>query len=311
MVVKKTIALTLLFLFNIGFALKCNLLAQNEVIPIWTSTIPNSIENTNFRSKEIYKEGRITKVTKPTLTAFIPKENISNGTAVIICPGGGYHHLTIEKEGSKVAKWLNSLGITAFVLKYRLPNDSIMKFKAIGPLQDAQEAIRIVRRNAKKWNLNTDKIGIMGFSAGGHLASTLATQYNNPIYKTVDSISAKPNFSILIYPVISMKDEITHKGSKNNLLGELPSQEIIQKFSNELQVNNETPMAFLVHASDDMSVPVENSINYYLSLKNNNVPAELHIYEKGGHGFGLGRKDTSKNWTLVCENWLRENALIE
>jgi acetyl esterase/lipase len=301
--------IVLFFLFNLGFIPV--LFAQDEVIPVWSSTIPNSIDVSNNQYQEVIVNERVYKVSKPTLSVFFPAKEVATNTAVVICPGGGYKLLAIEKEGYKVAKWLNTLGITAVVLKYRLPNDSIMINKSIGPLQDAQEAIRIVRRNAKKWNLNEDKIGIMGFSAGGHLASTLTTHYNDTLYNLGDNLSAKPNFSLLIYPVISMNSEITHQGSKTNLLGESPSNELVTAFSNELQITAATPKTFLVHASDDGSVPVENSVLYYLALKANQVPAELHIYEKGGHGFGLGKENTSKNWTFDCENWLKLNILNE
>ncbi|MBN1463228.1 MAG: alpha/beta hydrolase, partial [Paludibacteraceae bacterium] len=217
----------------------------------------------------------------------------------------------MDKEGTKIALWLNSQGITAFVLKYRLPNDLIMKDKTIGPLQDAQEAIRFVRRHALEWNLDANKIGIMGFSAGGHLAATLATHYNDKVYEAHDSTSARPNFSILIYPVISMMDEITHKGSRNDFLGKNPTISLVNKFSNELCVNSETLPAFIVHATDDKSVPVENSIIYYQALKRNNVNAELHLFEKGGHAFGLGVNEANKCWPELCEKWLRSNKYID
>ncbi|WP_338407113.1 alpha/beta hydrolase [uncultured Flavobacterium sp.] len=287
--------------------------SQTEIISVWPDTIPNVLANKDYQEIALYKEGNvynISKVTTPTLSVFLPENDKFNNTSVIICPGGGYSHLAMDKEGTKVAQWLNSLGIAAFVLKYRLPSDLIMKDKSIGPLQDAQEALRIVRRHAEKWKLNINKIGIMGFSAGGHLAATLSTHYNDKLYKTLDSISARPNFSILIYPVISMIDEITHKGSRNDLLGANPTTALVNKFSNELCVNSNMSPAFIVHATDDKSVPVENSLNYYQALKRHNVPAELHIFEKGGHGFGLGVKDTSQYWTEICENWLRSNKYI-
>ncbi|MCV9933136.1 alpha/beta hydrolase [Flavobacterium sp. LS1R47] len=286
---------------------------QNKIIPLWTTAIPNAINNASYTEKEVIKDGIVTsisQVTIPTLSIFLPHETKSNGTSVLIFPGGGYSHLSIEKEGMKVAKWLNTLGITAFVLKYRLPSDLIMEDKTIGPLQDAQEAIRFIRKNASQWNLDSNKIGVMGFSAGGHLASALATHYNDIAYKTDYSISARPSFSILIYPVIGMTNIVTHKGSQTNLLGINPSQELIDKFSNEKKVTPDTPAAFLVHATDDMVVPSENSINYYLALKNNKVSAELHLYEKGGHGFGLGVKDTSQFWTKDCVEWLKANSYL-
>jgi acetyl esterase/lipase len=203
------------------------------------------------------------------------------------------------------------MGVSAFVLKYRLPSDAIMKDKSVGPLQDVQEAIRIVRRNAKDWNINPRKIGIMGFSAGGHLASTASTHFTDKVYEVKDTTSARPDFSILIYPVISMDTAITHRGSRDNLIGKNPSKEQVVRFSNELQVNSNTPPAFLVHATDDNTVPVQNSMNYLLALKKNKVPGELHIYEKGGHGFGLGaNKGTAAEWPNACKSWLKVKGLL-
>ncbi|WP_242499295.1 alpha/beta hydrolase [Flavobacterium sp. 140616W15] len=287
--------------------------AQDKIIPLWITPIPNAINNAEYTEKEVLKDGIVTSVSHvsiPTLSIFTPHETKSNGTAILIFPGGGYSHLSIDKEGTKVAKWLNTLGITAFVIKYRLPSDLIMKDKTIGPLQDAQEAMRFIRKNASQWDLDSTKIGIIGFSAGGHLASTLSTHYNDVVYKTDYSISARPSFSILIYPVISMTKEVVHKGSQTNLLGTNPSLELINKFSNEKTVASDTPTAFLVHATDDTVVPSENSINYYLALKKNKIPAELHLYEKGGHGFGLGVKDTSQFWTRDCVEWLKANGYL-
>lgn len=287
--------------------------AQDKIIPLWITPIPNAINNAEYTEKEVLKDGIVTSVSHvsiPTLSIFTPHETKSNGTAILIFPGGGYSHLSIDKEGTKVAKWLNTLGITAFVIKYRLPSDLIMKDKTIGPLQDAQEAMRFIRKNASQWDLDSTKIGVIGFSAGGHLASTLSTHYNDIVYKTDYSISARPSFSILIYPVISMTKEVVHKGSQTNLLGTNPTLELINKFSNEKTVTSDTPTAFLVHATDDTVVPSENNINYYLALKKNKIPAELHLYEKGGHGFGLGVKDTSQFWTRDCVEWLKANGYL-
>jgi acetyl esterase/lipase len=288
------------------------LTAQNKVIDIWNGRIPGAIENDTIKETIFHLPNgapRIKLVTDPTLTLFKPNE--ANGTAVIICPGGGYEWLAFDKEGTNIADWLNKFGITAFVLKYRLPNDFIMQNKSIGPLQDAQEAVRIVRKNSAKWNIDPDKIGIMGFSAGGHLASTASTHFNEKVYRS-DSTSAKPDFSILIYPVISMRHEITHMGSRENLLGKNPGEQLIEHFSNELQVNKDTPPAFLVCAEDDRTVPVENSIQYFLALKKFGIPAELHIYEKGGHGFGMGSKgETEADWPEACVHWLKMNRFIK
>ncbi len=282
--------------------------AQKEVINIWKGKIPDSIENKNYKEEDLSNaEGiyQIRRVKVPTLSIFLrPKEN-SDGTAVVICPGGGYMHLAFTKEGIEVAKWLNSIGVAAFVLKYRLPSDQIMKDKTIGPLQDAQEAMRIVRRKAKEWNIDPNKIGIMGFSAGGHLAATLCTHYNAKVYDS-DTTSAKPDFSILLYPVISMKPGITHYGSMESLLGKNPTKEKIDWFSNELQVNKNTPPAFLALAGDDNVVPIQNSIDYFLALKKYKIPGELHIFNQGGHGFGLGKKGTTQsNWSLLCKAWMK------
>ncbi|MFB9076030.1 alpha/beta hydrolase [Flavobacterium procerum] len=282
--------------------------AQNQVVNLWEQ-VPGEIQNGSYKEKETLKDGKVqstSQVSIPTLSIFVPSAK-PNQTAVIICPGGGYSHLAIDKEGTKVAQWLNSLGITAFVLKYRLPNDLIMKNKNIGPLQDAQEALRYVRQNAAKWNLDIHKIGIMGFSAGGHLAASLSTHYDDNTYTSRFNVSARPDFSLLIYPVISMQNELTHKGSQTSLLGEKPSQDIIDSFSNEKKVTPQTPPAFLIHATDDGAVYAENSIAYYMALKKNGVATEMHIYEKGGHGFGLGIKDTSLYWTKDCTEWLKSH----
>ncbi|WJS94051.1 alpha/beta hydrolase [Flavobacterium johnsoniae] len=284
--------------------------AQNQVIPLWNK-IPDEIKAPDYKEKPEIKEGKMqstSQVSVPTLSIFIPKESKPNQSAVIICPGGGYQHLAFDKEGVKVAEWFNSIGIAAFVLKYRLPTDATMKNKNVGPLQDAQEAIRYVRQNASKWNIDPKKVGILGFSAGGHLAATASTHYDDKVYESAYKVSARPDFSLLIYPVISMENEITHKGSQTNLLGNNPSQELIDSFSNEKKVTAHTPPTFLIHTTDDTVVMPENSINYYLALKKNKVTAELHLYEKGGHGFGLGVNDTSKFWTRDCAEWLKVNG---
>ena len=286
--------------------------AQDKKIPLWEGQIPGEII-VNREENEVYKDNELqstSDVTVPTISIFTPTDVKANGTAVIIFPGGGYSHLSMNKEGKKVAKWLNSFGITAYLLKYRMPSDLTMRDKTIGPLQDAQEAVRMVRRNAKKWNLDSNKIGVIGFSAGGHLAATLSTNFSEITYESLDNTSPRPDFTILIYPVISMKNEIANKGSKEKLLGLNPSGELIKKFSSDLNVNSTTPNTFIAHATDDQSVPVENSINYYLALKNNKIQCELHLYEKGGHGFGLGVLDTSKNWTQDCENWMKSNGYL-
>jgi acetyl esterase/lipase len=287
--------------------------AQTEVIDIWNGKVPGSIQNDTVKENIIYTKpgaARIRDVTDPTLTVFKPAEGTANGTAIIICPGGGYIRLALKEEGTDVAKLLNQSGITAYVLKYRLPDDLIMKDKSIGPLQDAQESIRIVRRNSAKWGINPNKIGIMGFSAGGHLASSASTHYNDKVYES-DSTSSRPDFSILIYPVISMQKDTTHAGSRESLLGKNPSQKLVEHFSNELHVNAKTPPAFIVCAENDKAVPIENSIQYFLALKRFDIPSELHIYEKGGHGFGLAKNGgTESNWPEACIRWMHMNGLF-
>jgi pectinesterase len=250
---------------------------------------------------------RISKISNPTLTIFRPQK--PNGKAVIICPGGGYAILAFDKEGTRVAEEFTKWGVTAFVLKNRLPDDSINIDKSLAPLQDAQQAIRYVRNNAATYGIDKNKIGIMGFSAGGHLASTAATHFN---YKAdvnnTDTTSVRPDFVILIYPVISFDSIITHKGSRNNLIGANASKETTDFFSNDLQVTAGAPPSFLVHAGDDAAVPVENSLRYYQACIKNKVPAELHLYPKGGHGFGMYIKTTDDNWMERLRNWLNRLA---
>jgi acetyl esterase/lipase len=295
----------LLFIFGLLVVLSAN--SQSKIIPLWPGKIPGAIANPEFKhicdsdANWVWERNII----NPVLEYYPAPKKIATGVSVVICPGGAYWCLAIRHEGSDIARWFNQIGITAFVLKYRLPSDSIMENKTIAPLQDGQEAIRIVRRHAKEWGIDPGKIGVMGFSAGGHFASTISTHYNEKVYKPIDNTSARPDFSILIYPVISMDSTITHQGSKDNLLGLHPSRELVSHFSNELQVDSLTPPAFLVHSLDDNVVPVENSMRYALSMRNHKRPCELHIYEKGGHGYGLGRsKDTESSWPEALKKWL-------
>lgn len=298
---------------SLGMYINC-FSQESKAFPLW-SQIPGAIKSETYKEEpRLDAEGNrtgIKKVVEPTLMPFLAANKSSKNAAVIICPGGGYSVLAIDKEGIAVAKWFNSIGVSAFVLKYRLPSDEIMKDKVIGPLQDAQEAIRNLRRNAEKWNLDENKIGIMGFSAGGHLASSASTHYLDKIYEVKDDSSARPDFAMLIYPVISMENGITNDGSKYSLMGKSPSEDLIAKFSNEKLVDANTPPTFLVHDTDDYAVPVENSINYYLALKKNKVSAEMHLYQNGGHGFGLGVKGTNVDWPSACEHWLVANNIIK
>lgn len=279
--------------------------AQPLILNVWNGKIPGAIESLRFKEDTIRIENgkiRIARVINPTITIYFPEKEKFNGTAVIICPGGGYGRLSVDNEGSDIAGWLNQNGITAILLKYRLPNDSIMQDKSMGPLQDLQEAMRLVRRHAPEWKIDPGKIGVIGFSAGGHLASTLSTRFNEKIYDS-DSISARPDFAILGYPVITMSEINTHAGSRNNLLGKSPDPAVVEYFSNELHVLKNTPPTFIFQAENDKTVPVQNSIDYFTALKNKSVVAELHIYPKGGHGFGLAKNGgTESTWPAPVSN---------
>ena len=304
---KKSLILILLLL---GYQLT---FAQQDVISLWDGKVPGAIKDPNYieNSDSDNNWEKFREVTNPRIDCYVVDKENANGTAVVIFPGGGYSVLATGHEGSAIAEWFNAMGISAFVVKYRLPSDRIMKDKSIGPLQDAQRAMRIVRRNAEKWNIDPYKIGVIGFSAGGHLASTISTHYNDVVYDVPDSISARPDFSLLIYPVISMDTTITHMGSRINLIGKNPPDDLVKRFSNELQVTDQTPPAFMVHSMDDNVVPVQNSINYALALKKHRVICELHIYEHGGHGYGLGRStDTESTWPEACKKWLKVRGLL-
>ncbi len=293
-----------------SFLISCQAKSPAETIPLY-NTIPNSKASANTEGSNT-TDGIliVSNVSIPSLTIYRPAKAIDKAAAIIICPGGGYSVLAAGHEGSEVAKVLNEWGIVCFVLKYRLPDEKIMINKTIGPLQDAQRAIQVVRQNAKQWNVDPGKIGIMGFSAGGHLASTASTHFNKPVIDNPANTSLRPDFSVLVYPVISFTDSLTHMGSRNNLVGENPSAEKIQEYSNELQVNGQTPPAFLVHASDDDGVKVGNSIQYYEALTRNNIPAELRLYPWGGHGFGMNNKTTSDGWMNRLRTWLKANHYI-
>jgi len=275
-----------------------------QVIPLYEDNIPNSIKTKDKEHENSYHF--LTNISQPTITVFTPAAGKSNGTAVIICPGGGYMMLNIKMEGYDVAQKLTSLGITAFVLKYRLPSDSIMVDKSIGPLQDAQRAIMLIRTRAKEWNIDTAKIGVMGFSAGGHLASSAGTHFSHSYIDNPSSINLRPAFMILIYPVISFADPLAEKGSRTALLGKNAKVEQTDLFSNELQVTPEMPPAFIMHAGDDKLVSVKNSITFYLSLQKNNVPAGIHIFPTGQHGFLL--EPAHSDWFDYCAKWLQENG---
>ncbi|WP_423146160.1 alpha/beta hydrolase [Rubrolithibacter danxiaensis] len=278
---------------------------SQTVIPLYKGSIPNSIPTTDEEKSEINKDSVliISKISRPQLSIYLPSKEKATGAGVIICPGGGYWVEAAGHEGADVARKFNESGIAAFVLKYRIPSDETMINREIGALQDAQRAIQLVRENSVKWGVNKNRIGIMGFSAGGHLASTAGTHFNKEYIANPKHTSLRPDFMILVYPVISFTDSIGHSGSAEQLLGKNPSPEKIKEYSNELQVTPKTPPTFLVHAKDD-PLSVKNSLVFEKALKENQVPVELYLYEKGGHGYGMNNKTSSVKWMDLVKEWM-------
>jgi acetyl esterase/lipase len=247
---------------------------------------------------------------QPIMTPYLPPAGTANGTAVVIFPGGGYQHLSMQKEGSDVANWLAGAGVTTFVVRYRLGP----KYRHPTMLGDGQRAIRTVRARAAEWNVDPRRLGVIGFSAGGHLASTTGTHFDAGNASSADPVeraSARPDFLLLIYPVITMRDSLTHAGSRRNLIGAEAAPELVRLTSSETRVSPETPPTFLVHSTDDKAVPVENSLLFYEALKRNGVRAEMHVFEHGGHGFGLAPRDPVLSaWTTMCEAWMRRHGWL-
>jgi acetyl esterase/lipase len=241
--------------------------------------------------------------------AFYPSGNNAGGTAVVVCPGGGYVRLSMQNEGRNVAAWLNSIGVSAFVLKYRMK-----EYGPPAPLQDVLRAIRTVRAGADKFGVRADRIGVLGFSAGGHVASCAATLFDASAGKTgapFDATSARPDFAMLVYPVISMRDDIGHPGSRKNFLGKKPSDALIAFYSTDEHITPDTPPAFLVSGSDDKIVSVQNCIRFYLALRREGVPAEMHLYQNGTHGFGMKTgAGNAATWTARCADWMRANGWL-
>lgn len=247
------------------------------------------------------------KVSRPVIQVYLPAKAKATGAAIVIFPGGGYAGLTWEYEGIEQANYFVDHGIAAFVVKYRIPSEQTMVDKSIGPLQDAQQAMRFARQHAAEWDLDAARIGAIGFSAGGHLAATLATHFDKDHVGNPDHISLRPDFLVLVYPVISMDAKITHPGSRAGLLGEHPSEEKIRFFSNELQVTKDTPPTLLLHAADDRLVDVANSVAFFDSLRHAGVSVEAHLFEKGQHGFFLLPRD---RWQGAIMDWLGENGWL-
>jgi len=287
-------------------------ISSQEVIPLYRGKIPNSKPAANNESSETANGIlRISKVSEPSLKVFLPPKEKSTGTAVIICPGGGYWIIAAGHEGNDVAKKLNEKGIAAFVLKYRIPDNETMVEKEIGPLQDAQRAIQLVRQNARKWKIRKNKIGIMGFSAGGHLASTAGTHFEKSYIVNKKHVSLRPDFMILIYPVISFSDSIGHLGSRDQLLGKNASADRINEYSNELHVTSNTPPAFLVHSKNDSGVSWKNSMFFFQALQQKNVSAEIYLYENGGHGFGMNNPTSDVKWMDKVLLWMERNGWLK
>lgn len=286
-----------------------DLQSQVKTFPLWQKgDIPNFQNSIGKEDTELRDIIFIKNVQQATLEVFLPSERNANGMAILICPGGGYSGVAYDWEGIDIAKWFNSRGIAAFVLKYRMPQAESVLVSYEAPIQDAQRAIRYIRHHADRYHINKDRVGVIGFSAGGHLASTLGTHFEQAYYEGKDSIDTekiRPDFMMLIYPVISMQKDITHNGSRNKLLGENPSDTLMAQFSNELRATKETPPTFLLHSGDDGAVPVENSIRFYQALLKNGVDVSLHLYPHGGHGYsmGLSRKG-APHWASIAEEWL-------
>ena len=289
-------------------AAAATLCAQDARLPLYTGSAPNSKTTTAKEQVENRDIRWITQVQEPDIAVFLPSKRFASGQAIVICPGGGYGGLAYDLEGTDIAKYLNSIGVAGIVLKYRLPaaDSSIEPHKT--PAMDARRAMRLVRANAVRWNIDPGRIGVMGFSAGGHLAATLGTHFDagDPAAADpVDRQSSRPDFMVLMYPVISFTDAVTHAGSRRALLGANPPQDLVRFYSAELQVNDDTPPTFLVHANDDSGVPVENALLMYQSLRRQHISAELHILSEGGHGFGLGVNNRHVgSWTDSLSQWL-------
>lgn len=287
------------------FCAICTNSNAQTIIALYTDSIPNSRPAKDEERITYDRDSNliIHQISRPTLTAYLPLDKKRHRTAVLICPGGGYWVTASKHEGSDIAIRFNEMGIAAFVLKYRIPDKRTMINTSIGPLQDAQRALQIIRNKSSEWNLDPNKIGIMGFSAGGHLAATVATHFDKAYIANPNKINLRPDFMVLVYALTSFMDSASNKGSRDKLLGENASPELVREFSNDLQVTSKTPPAFLVHAKDD-PLKVENSLLFADALKKHGVPVEMYLYEKGGHGFGMYNKSSSVLWMDLVQSWL-------
>lgn len=276
----------------------CGPARAQEVIALWPDGPPTDNQLVGPETGE----GCVGNISEATLSVFHPEPSASNGAAILVIPGGGYAVVCMDHEGAAIARWLNARGFTAGVLKYRLPNRHYEV-----PIQDAQQALRLMRRSAAAWDVSADKIGVMGFSAGGHLASTVGTHFDTDYSAGKGDnleVSRRPDFMMLVYPVVSMMDEITHKGSVRGLIGERPDVRQRERFSNSLNVTDRTPPTFVIHSADDKVVPVQNSTMFFEALISSGVPAELHVFEQGGHGYAASEQSPAFGWVSLAEGWL-------
>ena len=298
---KNCIVLMLIILSMTSFA-------QDKVLKVWPGGAPN--DNGMKEPEEKYDGVRVRNVSEAEMYVYLPEKEKNTGAAVVICPGGGYTIEAMDHEGYEMAEWLASKGVAGIVLKYRLPygHHEI-------PSGDARRAIRLVRANAKEWGIDPGKIGIAGSSAGGHLASTAGTRFDEGIAGSADpmeKISCRPDFMLLLYPVITFNEEFGHMGSRQNLIGAGNDWKLVKEYSNELHVTPKTPPTFLILADDDSGVPPRNSVEFYLALKENKIPAEMHIFQQGGHGFGMTKKNLPVDqWPDLFYNWLKSQKIIQ
>jgi acetyl esterase/lipase len=286
--------------------------SAQQALPLYSGEIPNAVhapdEETLRDPKDPYPFYQ--DISRPQLYAYPLQSASSPRAAVVILPGGSYRGVSIVKEGFDVAKQLNAYGVAAFVVKYRTPSDKHMRDKSTGPLQDAQRALQFVHERAREWNVDPTRIGLMGFSAGGHLASTAATQFANPILPGMTAEQVRPAFLMLGYPVISFDDAIAHRGSREMLLGSKPTPALMRRYSSELNVTAQTPPTFIFHAADDKTVPVANSLRFFESLHAAGVPSELLVFPAGGHGFGLNNSTTPDRWIERLRDWLLSRGYL-
>lgn len=312
MISNKNVRLGALGLFGWLAVTACATAAEPPAQPLYSGDIPGAIAAPDEESVRDPKDPWpfFLNTSRPTITAYRPAKQDPKRAAVIILPGGGYRGTSVLKEGYDVARAFSDMGVTAFVVKYRTPSDKYMKDKRVGPLQDAQQAVATVRRDAEKWQIDPKRIGVIGFSAGGHLAATTGTMFNTPVLPQWRSADVRPDFLMLIYPVITFTESTVHQGSRQQLLGAKPSAADMRRFSAELAVTSETPPTFLIHAADDQTVPVANSILFFEALQARKIPSQLMIYPAGGHGYGLNNATTGDRWIERCRQWLQSQGWI-